>query len=107
MRPYIQGDVVLKPVNTIPTGGKVIESKILAYGETSGHVHQLVGDCEVTEIDGRMYVDAKGALILQHVHEGTTTKADHEPFTVPEGLYQVVIQREFDPYERAARKVMD
>lgn len=105
-KPLVQGDVMLLPINTMPTNGTDAKTKILAYGETSGHRHELFGECDVVESDGAMYVNAKGVLMLEHV-KGDRTLADHNVIEVPQGLYRVVIQREYDPYERIVNRVQD
>lgn len=91
-----QGDVMLVPVESIPDGaiekprdnGRVI----IAYGEVTGHAHQIANP------------DAVGAVILTTAENATfvrlTKKAqlvheEHATADVPAGNYCYVPQREY------------
>lgn len=107
----IQGDVCLFQVDNAPTGAKKIESvdNALAYGEHSGHAHVING-AEIFESDGNKYVvvgeDANAAL--SHIHLPTGRKADHDAIVLsPNTVYQVRIQNEYNPYEKAMKQVID
>ena len=47
----IQGDVPILRVITRTKGGKKTDKRIVAYGEVTGHHHQIVGECEVYEVE--------------------------------------------------------
>lgn len=109
-----QGDVLLKRIDKLPPNLKETARDehghiVLAFGEHSGHRH-AIRDKEVTsfrfetaerdalsaEVDF-IQVGGSGAT-LNHEYV-TGVKADHEPITLPPGLYQVVGQREYSPDE--------
>jgi len=115
----MQGDVQFKQIDTIPAEAKKINNTPLAYGETSGHVHVLTGDCQLFEIKGRMFavVGGDGARI-QHVYERNLqpknlaeTKelpiADHSSILLPPGNYEFGIQKKYNPFEKTFEKVID
>ena len=94
-----QGDVALKEVSTIPKGLNK-KNNVLALGEKTGHSHRFETkqvQC-FGELEKESYIDVKQTSEL--IHE------DHANIQVPEGKYQVIIQREFDIVE-GVRQVMD
>lgn len=108
MKIYRQGDVLLREVEDIPTDQKH-ETQILAYGGHSGHIHEMEKEKSQVFVtpDGGLYVDVMQTAKLQHIHETTRSKADHNTITVPPGMYQVVIQQEYDAFAKVVRQVYD
>ena len=99
---YRQGDVLLVPVEDVPEGAKRRRPKrvIIAEGEVTGHVHELVGGkVDVYEApDARaVFVKIMGSPELQH--------AEHATQTIEPGVYRIVRQREYSPEE--IRQVAD
>lgn len=100
---YRQGDVLIRRVEKIPANAKPKDRDagrvILAYGEVTGHAHQIADP------------DAKGAVLLSVSESATflrlTKKAqlvheEHATIDLPAGDYQVVHQREYTIFgERA------
>lgn len=82
MNTFHQGDVQGRKIQVLPEGAKIIKNTPLAYGEHSGHVHQITGEVELYEYDGKFIavIGSDGAF-LQHVHE--TTVAGKEKFNAP------------------------
>lgn len=103
---YRQGDVLLKKITLIPTNAIKAKSAIVAEGE-GHHEHKAIGDVDVLECDDTLYlaVNTEGKLV--HVHTGTETQADHFPLDLPAGNYEVVHQRNYNPYEKAIERVRD
>jgi len=100
-RIYRQGDVLLVPVGEVPQGAKRIKPKraVLAEGEVTGHVHELVGG----EVD--LFQD-KAEVIFARIMQPTELKhAEHATQTIEPGVYRVVRQREYSPEE--IRRVAD
>jgi hypothetical protein len=94
---YRQGDVLVIPVNAIPSdaapGSRDRARIILAYGEATGHAHAIADpEAELLEARGNRYlrVGGKGASL---------THEEHGPIALPPGSYRVVIQREYAPNE--------
>lgn len=107
---YRQGDVMLKKVNvTIPTDAKRKEDRAVAYGEHSGHAHVAVGqDTHVFEFEGKMYVSiGTDGGELQHLHLPTGRKADHNELVLDPGVYEVILQNQFNPYSKLMERVVD
>lgn len=107
----IQGDVCLIPVENVPVGATKSKStdNALAYGEHSGHAHIVTG-ADILEFDSNKYVvvgeDANAAL--SHIHLPTGRKADHDAIVLaPNTVYEVRIQNEYNPYEKAMKQVID
>lgn len=106
---YRQGDVLFTSIAKLPKGEqKKRETATVAYGEATGHSHALAIEdravAEVLEIGNGLYVHVsengvriKGGATF--VHE------EHGPVTLPPGIYEVTIQREYTP--EAIRNVVD
>lgn len=92
-----QGDVLVRSVSDMPEGLKAVpldEGRvILAYGETTGHAHAVVGEVELLAADAEemeqrfLRVEAEAQI----VHE------EHSTITLPIGMYEVTRQREYAP----------
>jgi len=102
-----QGDVALIPTNKIE--GLKKENKTVAYGEKSGHHHICVGDAELIEVEGKMFVSTgSGKSFLAHLKEGDMTMADHHPVELtPNTTYEVRIQNQYNPYTKLMEQVQD
>jgi len=113
---YRQGDVLLIPVeNPISTRFlKYVRRKkgqgiILATGEATGHHHR------VRETSAREYRGPGQTRYLKVGAKGATmTHEEHDPVAIPEGVFQVVQQREYEPVirdnsvmQRTTRQVYD
>jgi hypothetical protein len=91
-KPFRQGDVLLVPamdvdVRTCAAAGHLV----LAEGEATGHRHQITqGQAELIERDGVVYLRVISET-AQLTHE------EHGPIAVPQGIWQVQIQREYSP----------
>ena len=97
---YRQGDVLLVPVDEVPRGARRVRPKrlIIAEGEVTGHVHELVGGkVELFEKAEVVFAKIMSAPQLQH--------AEHATQTIEPGVYRVVRQREYSPEE--LRRVAD
>ena len=89
-----QGDVLLVPVDEIPTESRRQRRRgriVLAEGEATGHAHAILErDAETfTTSDGNRFLLTKSRAQL--IHE------EHAPLDVAPGAYRVVIQREYVP----------
>jgi hypothetical protein len=86
---YRQGDVFLALTPTIPKTATLLPHCILARGEATGHVHEVIGDAELYERDGTLYLSVRSTAELRHQEHGTVT--------LPRGAYEVGMQREYTP----------
>lgn len=128
MHPYRNGDVDFLPrkKSDIPAGCKAekLERYIVAYGEATGHNHQLntrvravpgmlatdaLPELDLSELptltlytapDGRRFIEVEGnALALTH-HE-------HHALSILPGIYEIEQERTFDYFENSIKKVID
>lgn len=105
-----QGDVVIAR-EKVPAQAKEIEHDgVLAYGEVTGHKHQLVGG------GVKYFRDDKGALFfrvssrfvdLNHGGQPAVKSDGHFAHRLPAGSYRVLHQREADWLEEVTRNVED
>lgn len=105
----------------LPISAKIIEKKVVAFGEKSGHLHVITGDYKMFEDDKKdVYVTVgNGGAWSQHVHETVwkkagfdskepLQKADHKPAKLlPNKTYRVGIHQAYDPYKKIKEKVID
>lgn len=91
MNPIIrQGDVLIIPSDTLVKGTK-LPHLTLANGEVTGHRHRISnGDAELFERDGVMYLRVLSPTAL-------LTHEEHAPVNIPQGNWQIRIQREYEP----------
>lgn len=97
---YRHGDLLLKRA-TIPEEAQEVKDMVLAYGETTGHRHRLVGQVQVFESNSQKYIQVKQGAQVQLVHE------EHHPIQIESGDYVVVHEREFEPFLSLIRQVRD
>lgn len=95
---YRHRDLLLESCKSIPTGGKVRNTNAILWGEVSTHAYRL-HEGAIIDIDLDTFLDVPNG--------GTVTHEEHNAITLPPGTYRVTRQREWDPYEQAARAVQD
>ncbi len=89
MKPIRQGDVLLIPAQ--PTQGKSLNHLTLALGEVTRHSHRISDEnAELIEHDGTWYLRVDSLT-------ATLTHEEHHEIKVPQGFWQVRIQREYEP----------
>jgi hypothetical protein len=99
---YRQGDVLLKRIDKLPEDAHVLEWDkriVLAYGEVTGHAHAISTDY------AKMYM-WKGDRLLEVKTGAKLVHEEHATIALPEGVYQVIQQREYVP-EAPPRDVLD
>lgn len=102
----LHGDVILNCehfANDFESMPKV-EDDCLAYGETTGHAHKIFGNPE--DFDLRECPKTK-ARHLRVVNPVMLKHQEHSPVKLPPGDYRIDIQREYDPFEKLSRRVID
>ena len=91
---YRQGDVlvILRRAGSIPVDAVKLPHCVLAEGEVTGHAHQIRGP-------GADLFDKKGKRFLRVIAaQGVSlTHEEHGKQTIPQGDYEVIIQREYEP----------
>jgi hypothetical protein len=97
---YQQGDVIIKPVASIPEGANPVGTRVLREGEATGHAHRATGEgVQLFIHEGTLYMRAEGETVV--VHE------EHRPITVPPGVYEIGAVREYDHFAEVTRPVFD
>lgn len=82
-----QGEVFLLKIDKLPDN-LTLKDNILARGEATGHTHRIVGNAKTFTDNKQQYLQVMAECELQH--------EEHQTITVPQGIYKVSIQREYD-----------
>lgn len=120
-----QGDIILYPIDAIPKYAQLKYSPVLAFGEKNGHKHLVRGQVQVYEtlepepirllsmakVLAKKFVKVLETSMLQPtllVHENKQgEKADHQSKKVQPGLYAVLTEQEYSPFEEEIKPVLD
>lgn len=86
---YRHGDLLIVKVGSLPKDAALVETKVLADGEATGHAHRL-------EKDGVLYIK-DGQLFLEAVVDVAVVHEEHARITLSPGIYEVRRQREYQP----------
>jgi hypothetical protein len=106
------GEVILKPISKLPEGAMLkseVNRQIIAHSET-GHHHTLVSDKIaqkfqiLTDDNGNTFLKLNDFATL--IHEKTGEEV-HTPHKVIPAIYQIVIKKQFDYFEKAMKQVRD
>lgn len=108
---YRQGDVILKKIDELPKNLKKVTNGLIIEGEASNHAHYGV-NCDVLEAEDKtLYIDATNEEFeasLKHLlmDSGIWTN-EHTDIKIEPGVYVVVPQRCYNPFEKAVARVRD
>ena len=93
MKQMRQGDVFLQSVVAVPSGATEITGDvILAYGEVTGHAHQI--KLPATERHKVRYWDAGAERFLQVIERVALTHEEHGEIVLDKGVYRQGFQVE-------------
>jgi len=92
-----QGDVYIVLNGSKPTSAKPRKDRTLALGEATGHHHTLTAGVVYGEMAGQQWIVLDTDTDLTH--------QEHATVTIPPGVHEVRIQREYTP--QAIRRVVD
>jgi len=92
--PYRQGDVFIIKTDEIPSNYQEVErdeeSIVLAYGEATGHKHQIKSkNAILVKADNKIFLMVLKPVEL--IHE------EHNKIELPVGNYQIINQRQYTP----------
>lgn len=124
---YQQGDVIIRKIKELPQGLKKIDSKSLQESEVTGHHHHFkptetnvniyTQDTQseqktITPNMGKYIEVINNDVILYHgkgfeLDPAKTLTGDHEAITIPVGVYEIDIVREYDPDANETLRVVD
>ena len=105
---YQQGDVLIESVKSIPKNANKIKpdssnGHILAKEDATSNTHKIV-DISVSNLfkqENKMFLNVKKNTIAKLSHD------EHKPIYIESGNYVVRKVREYDPFEKIIRDVMD
>jgi hypothetical protein len=98
---YRHGDLLICSITQIPDGAVKRANNVIIEGTATGHHHTLSGvvGTAIMELNDKVYISVPDS--------GAVTHEEHNTIVLPKGNYRVIFQNEYDPYERAARQVID
>lgn len=103
-----QGDVIFKSIDCRPKGLTTKHAQLtVQLGEATGHHHTLypiASDTPVSWIEEFMQ-DNKRFVVLDT--EWLLRHQEHNEIKIPKGTYEIIIEREWDPYEESMKNVVD
>lgn len=105
MKIYRHGDVLIRELKTLPAGVKTIKptkQAVLAEGEATGHYHRL--SCENDAIQLLEHEMAR-YLVLSDTCQ--LTHEEHAALSIDSGIYEIVMEREWDYIENQRKQVVD
>lgn len=89
---YRQGDLLIKKIKKLPSGIVKKKDNVVLRGEATGHAHALQHGT-VYEMFG--YAQRLRITYLEVPKLGKLVHEEHNPIELPQGIYEVVRQREF------------
>lgn len=102
------GDVTCERLAELPDSFEdmpVCTDRCIAYGEATGHIHQVQGeqgkdfDLRRDPETKREYLRVNNVVFLKH--------QEHAPVELKPGIYRFGRQLEYDPFEKKLREVAD
>ena len=103
-----QGDVLIQQMlKREPKGQQVTDHGrvILAYGEVTGHAHEVVGPMVDTPPPAQLFEEPDGTRYLFVDRACALVHQEHGPIALAPGCYKITRQREYSP--EAIRNVAD
>lgn len=101
---YRHGDLGISPLKELPSNLKEKKTNVLAYGEATGHKHQLL---ERTKNQFAILEDEKGQMYMR-INEATDlVHEEHKTITIEKGLYFISHEKEYDYFEQQTNRVVD
>ena len=98
------GDVLLGKIDRLPVGVVEVDRKngiiVVMDGEATGHRHTVKDRGAILyELKGDLYLGATEPITIHH--------DEHNPLTVPIGIYKIVQVKEYDYFQEMERNVID
>lgn len=94
---FRQGDVLIVRVDSMPEETTKLDHTVLAWGEITGHRHQV----DV----GALFETKNGELYLRTEKFAKVKHEEHRTIKLTPGTYKVIRQKEYHP--EAVRQVAD
>ncbi len=99
------GDILLKSIEKLPDNLKQIfqgTKFTVALGETTGHSHTIVAEPAIEVLE-----DEKGKRYIKVVSEGEINHQEHKTIKIQKGIYEVINEKEYDPFSEELKVVKD
>jgi len=98
---YRHGDLLIRECEK-KEGVVAKKDNVVAYGKFTGHHHTMVADKPI------VYTDSKGVTYIDCSAGSTViTHPEHKEIELSPAFYEVIIEREFDPFEGKINQVKD
>jgi hypothetical protein len=108
IKQYQQGDVLIRRIDELPDEKVKLDHGILAYGEATGHCHEVLPD--VINLGQAVLYQGKDGNLYLHVKEGKEVEVkhqEHKNIMVAPGNYLVDKVVEYDHFLEETRQVRD
>jgi len=105
MKIFRHGDILVRQIDAMPEGLQKKKDRVLAWGEATGHNHNLVVpkladfDIRVDVAENKIYFSTDTCVELEH--------QEHKTIEIDPGIYTVDIERERDPFSKMILQVRD
>lgn len=104
---FAHGDVILNKVAKLPSGVKPKKGHLLQEGEHTGHAHRLWPTVGKTAEESFRLHEKDGELFAEIIQITALRHEEHKEILLAPGNYKVGIIKEFDPFEKVIRNVVD
>lgn len=95
-----QGDVIFKPVNSLPNNLELQTNTVVQEGEHTGHAHRLdQGEVFFEKQTNKKYLRLVEPTYIRH--------EEHAPIKLPAGMYEIGIVREKGMFNDLVAPVVD
>ena len=99
---FRHGDLMIIRINKLSKNLQKVEGNVLAKGEVTGHLHQLL----VNKTENlQLYKNNDETLFFETKEEAKLIHQEHKQIQIPKGIFRVMRQREYSAKEN--RQVMD
>ena len=102
MEMWRQGDLLFVKADSIPERAIQQKNNVILRGEATGHSHRLENGKIFRSL---MWARSTTEIWIKVGEDGRVIHEEHKTLELPQGTYQIIRQREFNPFEN--RLVMD
>jgi len=99
-----QGDLGITSIQKLPDNLKELKTNVLAYGETTGHKHQLL---ETMPQQFSILEDKNGNQYLEINQPTDLIHEEHKTITIERGFYIIKREREYDYFAEEIKRIQD
>ncbi|MEJ5262220.1 MAG: hypothetical protein WHT45_06030 [Ignavibacterium sp.] len=106
-----QGDILFIQVQKMPDDCQLNNSLVLAEGEASGHKHQVIsGSAKFYKSNKSVIEWSNHSQIIGYLEVNDSAIVGHDehlPVLLTQGIFAVIQQRNFNPFEKGVSYVND